>query len=107
MKSDMELCRAGNEREFGNINDRLDRIEVSMDKIEEAMTKMGNTLSMQHESLLYHIRRTDLLESQMVMIQKTHNQMSGALKFISVLATIVSIIITVKQFIWGKYDKRY
>jgi predicted nucleic acid-binding Zn-ribbon protein len=88
MKSDMELCRAGNEREFCNLNERLDKIEVSMDKIEEA--KADKNLSNLSTKIAVLEERVKNLESKIEKIDGNWKWIVSA--GISLLAMIIALI---------------
>lgn len=77
----------------------LDKFESKLDSLDSRLDAVDKTLVKQEANLGEHMRRTDLAESRMDIIQadiqpiKKHvAMMEGALKGIGVLATIVGII---------------
>lgn len=70
---------------------KLDRIEDKIDKITEHISSIDSTLASQHVSLKEHIRRTEILETEIKPIQKHVSMMQGAFKFIMYLSLIATI----------------
>lgn len=75
---------------------RLERIEVKLDDTNDHLAKIDVTLTAQHISLKEHIRRTNLIEEQLVPISKHVNMVKGALALIGLIGTITAIYMTVK-----------
>lgn len=73
-------------------NDRLEKIEVKLDKTLEHISEINVTLGKQHVSLEEHIRRTALLEAQMVPVKKHVDMLNGALKLVGVLSTVTALV---------------
>lgn len=76
-----------------------DRVNDKLDKLFSKISDIDVTLASQHESLLNHMRRTELLEEKVEPLEKNMLMMSGALKLgsaalicISGLAAICEII---------------
>lgn len=63
----------------------LIRIADKVQKINDDVGEIKVTLSAQHESLIYHIRRTDLLEEAIKPLQAQHSMISGVLKFLGLV----------------------
>lgn len=89
-----------------NIDDKLNRIEDKIDKIEAQLGIHSDILGKQETNLRLHMYRTDLaekrlehIENTIIPITKHVNQMSGVLKAIGVLGIIVSILIGIKTLI--------
>jgi hypothetical protein len=82
-------------------DDRLHRMESKIDQVVEKIGNIDMTLAAQHISLKEHMRRSNALERQMEPI-KTHVAMvQGAIKFLSLIA-IMATIVTAFIMIWGK-----
>lgn len=64
---------------------RLERIENKVDDLADHLSKIDVTLSAQHESLKHHIKRSDLLESEVKPLKRKIYMAEGALKVIGVL----------------------
>lgn len=76
-------------------NDRhaqLDRIEMKLDAVEARIGSIDVTLAAQHEQLVVHIKRTDLLEREIKPISKHVQQVQGAGKLLAIIATIAGIV---------------
>lgn len=65
---------------------------AKLDKIYDRLSSIDSTLSSQHEVLKEHIRRTEVLESEIKPVQRHVTMVEGAIKFIGLLALIVGLI---------------
>lgn len=75
--------------------DRLTRIETKIDSIADKITAIDVTLAQQHESIKYHIKRTDLLESELKPLKKRMNLAAASLQILvygSIIATIADVV---------------
>jgi chromosome segregation ATPase len=77
------------------MKDRVERIEVKVDEIKESIASIDKTLAINTESLITHIKRTDLLEKKLEKVEesiipvKAHlERVNGVLKFILYLASV-------------------
>jgi hypothetical protein len=70
------------------MEDRLERIEVKIDKIVDHIGSIDITLAKQQISLDDHIARTALLEKAMEPLTKDRNAIHGILKFLGLVFTI-------------------
>lgn len=80
------------------MKDRVERIEVKVDEIKEYIASIDKTLAINTESLVTHIKRTDLLEKKLEKVEesiapiKTHiERVNGVLKFILYLASVTAL----------------
>jgi hypothetical protein len=71
---------------------RINRLESKIDHVVEKINSIDSTLSAQHESLKYHIKRTDLLEKQVKPIEAHVNRINGALRLISATGVVYALI---------------
>jgi hypothetical protein len=71
---------------------RLDKIEVIMSKIDERLDSVDVTLGKQHVSLENHIRRTELAERQIAIVNSHVDNMKGASKTLVIVSGIVVLI---------------
>lgn len=71
---------------------RLERIEVKIDDMADHLGSIDTTLAAQHVSLKEHIRRTKVLEDQIIPIKKHVDMVKGALALITLAATVAGII---------------
>lgn len=72
--------------------DRLLRIEEKIDKLVERLGSIDVTLAKQHDQLEYHIKRTDLLESELKPVRDHVRFLKTAMKWIAVCGTIAGIV---------------
>lgn len=91
---------------YSALDKRLDKVESKIDKVVDTLGKINSTLAAQHESLKEHMRRTGVAEDNIALIRsdlkpiQVHvNMVSGVLKAIGVIGTIVGIWIGVSHFI--------
>lgn len=81
---------------------RIIRIEDKVDRLDQHLGSIDKTLIEQHESLKYHIKRTDLLETAVAPLVTERNERKGSKKlFLSILAIIGTMesIVIVLDFI--------
>ena len=71
---------------------RLDKIEAKVDSISSAISSINSTLTAQHVSLSEHIRRTTLIEEQLMPIKTQSDMIKGAIKLIVLAGIIVGIV---------------
>jgi hypothetical protein len=78
---------------------RLDKIEEIMQKIDDRLDKVDVTLAAQHISLETHIRRTELAEQRINIVElatvqvKSHvDNMKGAAKALVIVSGIVALL---------------
>ena len=72
-------------------DERLVRIEDKIDKIFERMASVDVTLVKQHGQLEYHIKRTDLLESELKPVRDHVRLIQAALRWLSVIGIIAGV----------------
>jgi hypothetical protein len=78
---------------------RLGRIEEKVDKIHDAIKSIDVTLAGQHVSLAEHIRRTELLETEVRPIKEHVAFMQACLRLIGAITVGLGLALTVKQLI--------
>jgi hypothetical protein len=72
-------------------DDKLTRIEMKIDKIQEHIVGIDITLAKQHVSLDEHVRRTNLLEEQLRPVEQHVTMVSGVIKLLGALALMATI----------------
>lgn len=80
-------------------SERIVRIENKIDAMGDKISSIDSTLAAQHQSLKYHIKRTDLLEKTIVPLQKHVNMVNGIFKLIGILAFLATIVTALIQII--------
>lgn len=73
-------------------DNKLDKIEAKIDKIQDRLSSIDITLAAQHESLKTHIKRTDLLEMKLEPAEKHVIAVNALLRVLGYSAIIVAII---------------
>lgn len=63
-----------------------------LDLIVDKIGKIDVTLAAQHVTLEEHIRRTEILEKQIVPITKNMNMVQGAVKLIALAGVIATVV---------------
>ncbi len=79
---------------------QLDRIEASIAEIRAHGGAVDKTLALQHQQLVEHIKRTALLEKEMLPISRHVQQVQGAGKLVALIAVIASIVTGI-AVLWG------
>lgn len=72
--------------------DHIKRFEDKLDKVVEKQAEMGATLSAQHTSLQEHMRRTTLIENQLMPIKTQADMIKGAVKLLALIGIIIGIV---------------
>lgn len=71
---------------------QLNKIEAKIDKLDERLDNIDITLGKQAISLNEHMRRTELLETEIKPIKALTHQIVGAGKLMGLIALISSIV---------------
>ncbi len=71
-------------------------MDAKLEKILEQIGQINITLAKQEAQLAEHIRRTQLLEDQVVPLQKQSNMVLGILAFVSLLSVLATIYSALK-----------
>lgn len=77
---------------------RLGRIEGKLDQTNAELAKINITLAAQHVSLVDHIRRTAILESELKPVKTRMDMIVGAIKLITVAGVLVGLIDAIRLF---------
>lgn len=70
---------------------RFDRIEEKLDEVKDELSTTNIILAKNTESLEYHIKRTDLLETKVSHIDGHVKMMQGATKVVGALLALASL----------------
>ena len=81
------------------MNDKLGKLDVKLDKIEEHLSNIDITLVKQHEQLAHHIYRTslaeqnlDILRQEIKPVQKHVEVVNTTLKVLGAVASVVTFV---------------
>lgn len=84
--------------------DNFNRLENKVDKIQDSIASIDKTLAVNTESLLVHIRRTNLLEkrlerfeSDMKPVEQHVERVNGIIKFLLFIAAISGLAAIFKK----------
>ena len=80
----------------------MKRIEEKLDKIDERIDNIDKHLAVYNSELKFHIKRTDLLEQELKPIKSSLVKAQGALCFIGILATVISVTVAFIGVLDGK-----
>ena len=69
----------------------LDKIENKLEKIDERIDSIDKHLAVYNSQLRFHIKRTDMLEEELKPLKSSLIKAQGAIMFIGLLATVVSV----------------
>lgn len=67
-------------------------MQETLNRIQEDLSSINVTLAEQAVTLKEHIRRTALIEADLVPIKTHVNQVNGAIKFLGIVSVLVGII---------------
>ena len=82
-------------REIENINQKLDKIDQRIDNIDKH-------LAVYNAELKFHVKRTDMLEEEIKPIKSSLIKAQGALCFIGIIATVVSVAVAFMGVFGGR-----
>ena len=69
----------------------LEKIENKLEKIDERIDSIDKHLAVYNSQLRFHIKRTDMLEEEIKPLKSSLIKAQGAIMFIGLLATVVSV----------------
>lgn len=75
----------------------MDKIEEKLDKIDRRIDNIDKHLAVYNTQLKFHIKRTDMLEEEIKPLKAGVIKAQGAMMFVGVLATVISIGVA----LWG------
>lgn len=86
-------------------DDRLERIEVKIDSLGSRLGNVDVTLSAQHITLKEHMRRTAILEQQVIPLVRRASMSDGMLKligFVALLGGAFSGLFNIARALWSR-----
>ena len=69
----------------------LDKIDRKLEKIDERIDSIDKHLAVYNSQLRFHIKRTDMLEEELKPLKSSLIKAQGAIMFIGLLSTVVSV----------------
>lgn len=73
----------------------MDKLHEKIDKIHDRLGAIDITLARNTDSLVEHVRRTELLEDSLKPIQKHVSHAEGALKLVGFLSILAGITLAI------------
>ena len=80
----------------------MNKIEEKLDRIDRRIDSLDKHLAVYNTQLKFHIKRTDMLEEEVKPLKSGLIKAQGAMMFIGVLATVISIGVA----LWGVFGGR-
>ena len=80
----------------------MNKIEEKLDRIDRRIDSIDKHLAVYNTQLKFHIKRTDMLEEEIKPLKAGVIKAQGAMMFIGVLATVISIGVA----LWGVFGGR-
>ena len=77
---------------------RLERIEDKIDDARVHLSSIDKTLAEQHISLKDHMRRTEILETQLEPIKTQLSMAAGAIKVLGIVASLLTLLEAIRMF---------
>lgn len=75
----------------------MNKIEEKLDNIDRRIDNIDKHLAVYNTQLKFHIKRTDMLEEEIKPLKAGVIKAQGAMMFVGVLATVISIGVA----LWG------
>ena len=75
----------------------MNKIEEKLDRIDRRIDSIDKHLAVYNTQLKFHIKRTDMLEEEIKPLKAGVIKAQGAMMFVGVLATVISIGVA----LWG------
>ena len=69
----------------------LDKIDRKLEKIDERIDSIDKHLAVYNSQLRFHIKRPDMLEEELKPLKSSLIKAQGAIMFIGLLATVISV----------------
>ena len=80
----------------------MNKIEEKLDRIDRRIDSIDKHLAVYNTQLKFHIKRTDMFEEEVKPLKSGLIKAQGAMMFIGVLATVISIGVA----LWGVFGGR-
>ena len=80
----------------------LEKIDRKLEKIDQRIDSIDKHIAVYNSELKFHIKRTDMLEQELKPIKSSLIKAQGALCFIGILATVVSVAVAFMGVLGGK-----
>lgn len=71
------------------LEEKIDKVDEKVDKLNEKLASIDKTLAINTESLIEHMRRTNLIEAELKPVSKHVTLMESAFKVAGVIGSIL------------------
>ena len=71
------------------LEEKIDKVDDKVDKLNEKLASIDKTLAINTESLVEHMRRTNLIEAELKPVSKHVTLMESAFKVVGVIGSIL------------------
>jgi chromosome segregation ATPase len=71
------------------LEEKIDKVDEKVDKLNEKLASIDKTLAINTESLVEHMRRTNLIEAELKPVSKHVVLMESAFKVVGVIGSIL------------------
>lgn len=80
------------------MDDKLNKISDKIDKLDDRLDAIDTHMAVYNEQLKIHIKRTELLESDVAPIKDHIAQVRGVSKFVSFTIAVIGVILAVVSY---------
>ena len=80
----------------------IEKINQKLDKIDQRIDNIDKHLAVYNAELKFHVKRTDMLEEEIKPIKSSLIKAQGALCFIGIIATVVSVAVAFMGVFGGR-----
>lgn len=74
------------------MKEELQKIELKIDKLDTKLDSVDTHLAVYNEQLKIHIKRTELIEQDLLPIKAHVHQLKGAAKLVAIVASCFTIL---------------
>ena len=80
----------------------IEKIDQKLDKIDQRIDSIDKHLAVYNTELKFHVKRTDMLEEELRPVKASLIKAQGALCFIGIIATIISVAVAFMGVLGGR-----
>lgn len=80
----------------------IEKINQKLDKIDQRIDSIDKNLAVYNTELKFHVKRTNMLEEEIKPIKSSLIKAQGALCFIGIIATVVSVAVAFMGVFGGR-----
>ena len=80
----------------------IEKINQKLDKIDQRIDSIDKHLAVYNTELKFHVKRTNMLEEELKPVKSSLIKAQGALCFIGIIATIISVVVAFMGVLGGR-----